>query len=669
MKHVEFLCGDRPGSLGFLLVFSSANSNPSDPRIHNNKQKIIIAAAMSVVDPMTAPTGTVPTYGSTDAAVPSKANNDETNPLLTYSVQYQADDPENGLWWSRLTMHWIRPLLVVSKQKGRLDLEDLNEVPLSFEDAAATSYRRFAREWKKEVAAKRREGLGDDPSLLHVLWVTLHNDFGMAGVVKAFHVGLLVLGPIMLYHFVRYLQTTMNTFLDGVGWIVLATLVQAGNALSRRHYDLLCTKLRIHIRSSIVLALQSKALTATHHHREAADMDGLITEDTKNVQDVVEGVHFLWHASLQMFLSISYMSFLYGASCLVGVLYLICTVPLAHILLNWSTSLYAELQVVREKRIGATISTLRKMKLLSIEKLNEKEQEWLDVKREFELEALSRYSTALVYRSLLVESAPFVAAALIFGVRMTQGIPFNVASGLAMIVLLQLFEQPLVMVLPTIRKLQSAQAAVKAITMFLVGPDNVSETLTKTTCTDLENIVEVKQATFVHHDAKPQRPKRPNGVSKTMHMELTDADWNIAMLRSKVADAERHLATLQGKDYEMVPTAQDGDQESNIIALSRVDFVCKEGEFVVLVGDVGSGKSTLLDALLGNVDTIAGSVALDGSVAYHPQMPFVANDTVKNNVLLAPPEADDTISDDSYRQALASLNLSEDLVQQIDHDL
>ena len=144
-----------------------------------------------------------------------------------------------------------------------------------------------------------------------------------------------------------------------------------------------------------------------------------------------------------------------------------------------------------------------------------------------------------------------------------------------------------------------------------------------------------------------------------MHRQRADAEWTLTLLNSKVADAERHLAVLLGKAYEPDPAV---DQ---VISLSRVNFACKEGEFVVLVGEPGSGASTFLHALLGGVKTLSGSVALEGSVAYHPQVPFVKNDTVKNNIMLG---SEATTSDGIYKQALGALGL-QDKLEQLDQDL
>jgi manganese/iron transport system ATP-binding protein/manganese/zinc/iron transport system ATP- binding protein len=54
-------------------------------------------------------------------------------------------------------------------------------------------------------------------------------------------------------------------------------------------------------------------------------------------------------------------------------------------------------------------------------------------------------------------------------------------------------------------------------------------------------------------------------------------------------------------------------------ALRDVSFSASAGQAVAVLGPNGGGKTTLFRALLGELDTVAGSVAIGGAVAYVPQ--------------------------------------------------
>jgi len=89
-------------------------------------------------------------------------------------------------------------------------------------------------------------------------------------------------------------------------------------------------------------------------------------------------------------------------------------------------------------------------------------------------------------------------------------------------------------------------------------------------------------------------------------------------------------------------------------ALDNVSLCLPAGSFTALVGPSGAGKSTLADILLGLITADSGTVRVDeqlltpdltrawrGCVGYVPQETFLLPDTVRANLLLGDPGADD----------------------------
>jgi ATP-binding cassette subfamily C protein CydCD len=87
-------------------------------------------------------------------------------------------------------------------------------------------------------------------------------------------------------------------------------------------------------------------------------------------------------------------------------------------------------------------------------------------------------------------------------------------------------------------------------------------------------------------------------------------------------------------------------------ALNGVSFSIERGEVVALVGPTGAGKSTLANLLLRFIAPARGEIRCAGKslndwtprawraqVAWVPQMPYLFNDTVANNIRLARPDA------------------------------
>ena len=86
-------------------------------------------------------------------------------------------------------------------------------------------------------------------------------------------------------------------------------------------------------------------------------------------------------------------------------------------------------------------------------------------------------------------------------------------------------------------------------------------------------------------------------------------------------------------------------KETNIKALSNINFKLKKGESLGIIGPVGSGKSTLLELIVRNYDPMSGEILIDNlnlknhnknnireNISYVPQTTFLFSDTIKNNI-------------------------------------
>lgn len=99
--------------------------------------------------------------------------------------------------------------------------------------------------------------------------------------------------------------------------------------------------------------------------------------------------------------------------------------------------------------------------------------------------------------------------------------------------------------------------------------------------------------------------------------------------------------------------------------INSLSFTLNKGDTIGIVGPSGSGKSTLISIILGLLKPTEGQVLLDGvSVdelaaqdyfSYVPQLPFIANDTLLNNIVY--PGSENNII--YIKELMASLGLSD----------
>lgn len=71
---------------------------------------------------------------------------------------------------------------------------------------------------------------------------------------------------------------------------------------------------------------------------------------------------------------------------------------------------------------------------------------------------------------------------------------------------------------------------------------------------------------------------------------------------------------------------------TNIVRLYDLSLTCTTASLSLCVGRTGSGKSLLLKSLIGDVDILAGSIEVQGKIAYVSQDPWLQRLTLRDNI-------------------------------------
>ena len=165
--------------------------------------------------------------------------------------------------------------------------------------------------------------------------------------------------------------------------------------------------------------------------------------------------------------------------------------------------------------------------------------------------------------------------------------------------------------------------------------------------------------------------------------------WILTVLQRGLAALERIGRVLDSQHFPLISMEQPNHSSDKKIDLSKptlsgavlirdlnfsydgkkptlrhIHMDIAAGSFIGLVGRIGSGKSALLNCLARLYPVDVGSIFLDGKdimsieerelrriLAMAPQESFMFSDTVRNNLLLGCPEANDTIAWQAARLA------------------
>ncbi|CAF3222819.1 unnamed protein product, partial [Rotaria sp. Silwood2] len=90
-------------------------------------------------------------------------------------------------------------------------------------------------------------------------------------------------------------------------------------------------------------------------------------------------------------------------------------------------------------------------------------------------------------------------------------------------------------------------------------------------------------------------------------------------------------ARVSNKRIEKFLSNEEIDE--NAVDRMSVESKIEQGSLIAFVGMVGSGKSSILAALLGEMNKVHGRVIINGTIAYVPQIAWIMNTTLKENIL------------------------------------
>ena len=128
-------------------------------------------------------------------------------------------------------------------------------------------------------------------------------------------------------------------------------------------------------------------------------------------------------------------------------------------------------------------------------------------------------------------------------------------------------------------------------------------------------------------------------------MELEQIQGEYEPAESDGAEIYSKMEAIRGKNLTF---AYDRD-----VILENADFYLKKGNFAVITGPSGIGKSTLLKLLLGIFKCKSGSLCIEGEenipinrtlrglFAYVPQGNLILSGTIRQNIVISKPDAND----------------------------
>jgi ATP-binding cassette subfamily C (CFTR/MRP) protein 1 len=323
----------------------------------------------------------------------------------------------------------------------------------------------------------------------------------------------------------------------------------------------------------------------------------LISTDAESLQQVCQQLHSLWSAPFRIVIAMVLLYAQLGPAALVGALMLALLFPIQTVIISKMQKLTKEGLQRTDKRISLMNEILAAMDTVKCYAWEQSFQSKVQDIRDDELSWFRSAQLLAALNSFILNSIPVVVTVVSFGVYSLLGGDLTAAKAFTSLSLFAVLRFPLFMLPNLITQVVNCKVSLKRLEDLLLADERLL----------LPN--------------PPIDPELP-----AISIKNGNFSWEL--------QAER-------------PT------------LSNVNLDVPVGSLVAIVGSTGEGKTSLISAMLGEIAPVSGSdasVVVRGSVAYVPQVSWIFNATVRDNILFGSP-----FQPPRYERAIDVTSLRHDL--------
>lgn len=333
------------------------------------------------------------------------------------------------------------------------------------------------------------------------------------------------------------------------------------------------------LRSTLVAAVFRKSLRLTHESRKtfaSGKITNLMTTDAEALQQICQSLHTVWSAPFRIIIALILLYQQLGVASLLGALLLVLLFPIQTFIISKMQKLTKEGLQRTDKRIGLMNEILAAMDTVKCYAWEDSFQTKVQSVRNEELSWYRKAQLLGATNSFILNSIPVVVIVISFGVFTLLGGDLTPARAFTSLSLFAVLRFPLFMLPNIITQVVNANVSLKRLEELLLAEERVL----------LPN--------------PPIEPGLPAISIKNGYFS-----WE--------AKAER-------------PT------------LSNINLDVPIGSLVAVVGSTGEGKTSLVSAMLGELPPVAdATVVIRGKVAYVPQVSWIFNATVRDNIRFGSP--------------------------------
>ncbi|KAF3656536.1 ABC transporter C family member 2 [Capsicum annuum] len=329
------------------------------------------------------------------------------------------------------------------------------------------------------------------------------------------------------------------------------------------------------MRSTLVAAIFRKSVRLTHEDRKqfpSGKITNMITTDANALQQVCQQLHVLWSAPFRIVIAMVLLYQQLGLASLLGGLMLVLMIPMQTIIVCYMRKLSKEGLQYTDKRVGLTNEILAAMDVVKCYAWEKSFQSNIQGMRNGELSWFRKAQLLAAFNNFMLNSIPVLVTVISFGSFTLLGGNLTAARAFSSLSLFAILRFPLNMLPNIITQVVNSNVSLQRMEELFLAEERV---------------------------LLPNPPLEPG------------------------------LPAISIRDGFFL-----WDSKSEHPTLSNINLDIPVGELVAIVGGTGEGKSSLISAILGELPPLGNAnVTIRGSIAYVPQVSWIFNATVRENIL------------------------------------
>ncbi|KAL0556634.1 hypothetical protein IC582_005148 [Cucumis melo] len=412
------------------------------------------------------------------------------------------------------------------------------------------------------------------PWLLRALNSSLGGRFWLGGLWKIGNDVSQFVGPVILN---KLLESMQRGDSSGIGYIY-AFSIFAGvllGVLCEAQYFQNVMRVGFRLRSTLVASVFRKSLRLTHEARKkfpSGKITNLITTDAATLQQITQYLHTLWSAPLRITVAMVLLYEQLGISSLFGAVLLVLLFPIQTLVISRLQKQSKEGLQRTDKRVGLMNEILAAMDTVKCYAWENSFHSKVESIRNDELSWFRKAALLGALNSFILNSIPVLVTVTAFGLFTAFGGDLTPSRAFTSLSLFAVLRFPLIMLPNIITQVVNAKVSINRLEELLLAEEKVL------------------------FPNPPLNLKLPAISIKNGYYS-----WDLKAEKS---------------------------------TLSNINLEIPIGSLIAIVGSTGEGKTSLVSAMLGEIPSVAdSSVVIRGSVAYVPQVAWIYNATVRDNIL------------------------------------